>query len=114
MKRAWLIVLLTLALAPLALGQSAHSVVLNWGASSTPNVTYNVYRSTITGGPYSQINMGGISVLTFTDSAVSNGTTYFYVVRAFDGTTESANSNEAKAVIPQAPTPPTTLTATVK
>jgi fibronectin type 3 domain-containing protein len=38
---------------------------------------------------------------TFTDSTVVAGTTYFYVVTAVDGSgTESAYSNEAKAVVP--------------
>lgn len=73
-----------------------------------------MYRSTATGGPYSQINSGDVICCTYTDTLVSSGATYFYVVRSFDGTSESANSNEAKAVIPQAPAAPTTLTATVK
>jgi fibronectin type 3 domain-containing protein len=94
--------------------QTSRSVALNWVASTTPNVTYNVYRSTVSGSGYSQINASPVTTLSFTDTQVSSGTTYFYVVRSFDGTTESANSNEAKAVIPQAPQPPTSLTVTVK
>ena len=109
-KLAFILLFLVSALA----AQTTHSVSLNWGASSTPSVTYNVYRSTTSGSGYSQINVSPVTGLTFTDSQVSNGATYFYVVRSFDGTSESANSNEAKAVIPQAPQPPGTLTVTVK
>jgi hypothetical protein len=104
---------LLLAVSALA-AQTTHSVSLNWGASSTPSVTYNVYRSTASGSGYSQINVSPVAGLTFTDSQVTNGTTYFYVVRSFDGTSESVNSNQATAVIPQAPQPPGTLTVTVK
>ena len=34
----------------------------------------------------------------FTDTGLDNGTTYFYVVTAFDGTNESASSTEAVAL----------------
>lgn len=100
--------------AEVASAQTAHSTALIWNASTTPNVTYNVYRSTTSGSGYSQINVSPVTGLTFTDSQVSNGTTYFYVVRSFDGTSESVNSNQVTAVIPQAPQPPTSLTVTVK
>jgi fibronectin type 3 domain-containing protein len=104
------IVLLSLGLH----GATSHSVDLNWLASATPTVTgYHIYRSTTSGGPYSQINTGSVACCLFTDTLVSSGATYYYVVRSFDGTEESANSNEARAVIPQAPQPPTGLTATV-
>lgn len=103
-----------LALGSFLYAQTAHSTVLTWAASTTPNVTYNVYRSTTSGSGYSQVNVSPVTGLTFTDSQVTNGTTYFYVVRSFDGTTESVNSNQVTAVIPQAPQPPTGLTVTVK
>jgi len=113
MKKLAVVVLVLFALS--ALAQSAgHSVTLNWAASTTTGVTYNVYRATTSGGPFSQINPSPVTALTFVDSQVTNGTTYFYVVRSFDGTTESVNSNQVSAVIPTAPAPPTNLTVTVK
>jgi hypothetical protein len=112
-KLLYLLAVLVLLAAVLLFAQGGHYVVLNWTASVTPSVTYNVYRSTITGGPYSQINLSAVSCCTFTDSSVNSGTTYYYVVRAFDGTSESVNSNEAKAVVPQGPQAPTNLTVTV-
>jgi fibronectin type 3 domain-containing protein len=62
---------------------------------------YNVYRSTTSGSGYTKISGGLISLVNYTDSSVVNGTTYYYVTTAVDGTgTESTNSNEAAAVIP--------------
>lgn len=74
-----------------------HSVALSW--SDADPVTFNVYRGTISGGPYSPIQ-SGVSSLAYTDGTVQNGQTYFYVVTAFDGTLESAYSTEAQAIIP--------------
>ena len=49
------------------------------------------------------------STTAYTDSGLTDGTTYYYVVRAFDGATESPNSNEDSAapvdnLVPVAPT----------
>lgn len=79
-----------------------HQVTLKWNASTTPGVRYNVYRSE-TAGQYtnSAINSGLLSQTMYVDVNVASGHTYFYVARAQDGQGhESANSNEAKAVIP--------------
>jgi hypothetical protein len=76
-----------------------HSVSLQWVASSTPGVTYNLYRGTVSGGPYTVVQ-SGITTVSTTDSNVTSGTTYYYVVRAADSDGESANSNEIPAAIP--------------
>jgi hypothetical protein len=78
-----------------------HSVDVNWGASTSTVAGYNVYRGTVSGGPYSKINSTLITGLTFTDSTVSSGATYYYVVTAVaaDGT-ESSFSSQVQAVIP--------------
>jgi hypothetical protein len=80
-------------------GGVAHSVALAWNASSTPGVTYNLYRGATQGGPYTRI-ASALSALNATDSAVSSATTYYYVIRAQNGGGESTSSNEIKAVIP--------------
>ncbi len=78
-----------------------HSVTLNWGASTTPSVTYNVYRGTVSGGPYSRINPSPVSGLSYVDTAVSAGQVLYYVVTAVSSTNgESAYSNQAVATIP--------------
>jgi fibronectin type 3 domain-containing protein len=62
---------------------------------------YNVYRSSVSGGPYTKLNATPVTALTYTDSTVSAGATYYYVVTdvASDGT-ESVFSNQATAVVP--------------
>jgi len=79
-------------------------VTLSWdhvsGASS-----YTVKRSTTPGGIYSTI-FDGVTSTSYTDTDVTNGTTYYYVVTAISNGVESANSNEASAT-PTAGTTPT-------
>ena len=78
-----------------------HSVVLTWNASTSSVAGYNVYRGTVSGGPYTKINSALVTALTYTDSTVQNGTTYYYVTTAVDsGGTESVHSNEVSAPIP--------------
>jgi fibronectin type 3 domain-containing protein len=79
-----------------------HSVDLSWNASPTPGVVgYNIYRGTVSGGPYSKVNGTLNGGLAYTDNTVSAGQTYFYVTRAVDGSdVESGNSNEVPAAIP--------------
>jgi hypothetical protein len=78
-----------------------HSVSLRWNASDSPNLSYyNLYRGTISGGPYPVVTAVGL-MTTFTDSNVQAGQTYYYVVTAVDATgAESAYSNEASAGLP--------------
>jgi len=60
-----------------------------------------VYRSTTSGAGYIKVNGSLVPSMNYTDSAVQNGATYFYVTTAVDGSgNESAFSNEAPAVIP--------------
>lgn len=84
-----------------AVPQAFHYVDLQWQVSTTWQVDgYNVYRSTTSGGPYSQVNVSMLHRNTFTDSIVSSGVTYYYVARAAVWSQESGDSNEVKATIP--------------
>jgi fibronectin type 3 domain-containing protein len=69
-------------------------VSLNWSASSGAT-GYKVKRATTSGGPYTQV--GAPTLAAYTDSSVTNGTMYFYVVSALDSTGESENSNQVSA-----------------
>jgi len=81
--------------------QTAHSVGLSWNASTSSVSGYNVYRGTTNGGPYTKMNSSLITGLTFTDTAVSSGSTYYYVTTAVDSSgEESTYSNQATAKIP--------------
>ena len=77
-----------------------HSVSLTWMPSSSTGVSYNVYRGTVSGGPYSLLK-SGVSSTAYTDSNVQSGSTYYYVTTAVDGRgLQSVYSDEAQAVIP--------------
>jgi len=70
--------------------------------------SYNVYRGTTSGGPYSLIANTTSTYSTYLDSDVINGTTYYYVVRdvapdiltyapiywGFSGTSECIEASE--------------------
>ena len=90
--------------APTGLAATAadSSVSLTWNAVSGA-ATYNVLRGAKTGGPYTTIATG-VTNPTYTDSGLTNGTTYFYVVQAVNKNGTSANSNEA-SVTPLASVP---------
>jgi hypothetical protein len=78
-----------------------HTVTLTWQASSSANVTsYNVYRSTISGGYYGLVGSAAGS-LAYADQTVESGTTYYYVTTAVNEQgEESAYSNQVVAVVP--------------
>ena len=71
-------------------------VSLSWTAS-TGATGYNVKRGTATGGPYTTVSPLNLSATTFTDTGLTNGTAYFYVVTATNSAGESSNSNQATA-----------------
>jgi fibronectin type 3 domain-containing protein len=87
----------------------AHEVDLTWIASTSTVTGYNIYRATVSGGPYTQINTQLIANTVYADLSVQAGITYYYVVTAVDTTQlnsstrkylESAYSNEASFTIP--------------
>ena len=75
-------------------------VSLTWTASSGAT-SYHVKRGTASGGPYTQV--GAPTAASDTDTGLTNGTTYYYVVTALNTAGESGNSSEANAK-PVAPT----------
>jgi hypothetical protein len=78
-----------------------NSVALSWTASTSTVTGYNVYRGTISGGPYAQLNSSLVTAVNYTDSTVTAGVTYYYVITAVNSSNvESADSNQATAVIP--------------
>jgi hypothetical protein len=77
-----------------------HSVALSWIENTSTVSGYNVYRSTTSSG-YVKLNSSLVTSLTYTDSNVQSGTTYFYVTTAVDSSgNESGYSNQASAAIP--------------
>jgi hypothetical protein len=81
-------------------------IVLTWSAS-TGATSYHVKRATTNGGPYAQI--AAPTATTLVDSALTNGTTYYYVVSALNSASESANSAQSSAT-PTGSAPDVTIT----
>jgi len=84
---------------PYASGLSARAgngwVSLNW--TVTPGTTsYKVKRSTVSGGPYTVLS-SQVFTAGYTDMAVTNDQTYYYVFSAVNAGVESANSSEVSA-----------------
>jgi hypothetical protein len=78
-----------------------HTVHLTWDASSSAVAGYRVYRSTASGNFYNPLFSTPLNALTFDDSTVTNGDTYYYVVTAVDTDgVESSHSNQATANVP--------------
>jgi fibronectin type 3 domain-containing protein len=85
-------------------------VGLSWTASALAT-SYTVKRSTVTGGPYTTI-VSNLTTISYTDTSVTNGTTYYYVVTGSNSVGESGNSNQASATPLGPPAAPGNLAAT--
>lgn len=95
-----------------AIGQ--RSVTLGWTEATAGITTFNIYRGVAPNGegliPYASVTG---SQLSYVDSTVNNGTTYYYFITAVLGV-ESLPSSEVKAVVPTAPASPSGVTAVVQ
>jgi fibronectin type 3 domain-containing protein len=80
----------------------SHEVTLSWNPSISSGVVgYNVYRGTVSGGPYARMNSSVVTVTSFSDNAVQPSQTYFYVVTSINlDDVESSYSNEVMAPVP--------------
>ena len=69
-------------------------IALSWTASLTAS-SYNVMRSTTNGGPYTTV--GTSTTTSYTNTGLTNGTIYYYVVSAVNTAGAGAVSNQAFA-----------------
>lgn len=99
--------------------QVTPQAALTWSAPSTgcsggmnQVCTYNVLRGASSGTETPLAS--GITTLSYTDTTVTAGSTYYYEVSATNGIGTGAVSNEVKAVIPVPPSAPTGLTVTTQ
>jgi PKD repeat protein len=84
---------------------SSGQIALSWPASVAAT-NYHLKRSLVSGGPY--VTVACTSSTSYTDSAVTNGITYYYVVSAAYSANpnaggESADSGEASAMAQASP-----------
>jgi hypothetical protein len=82
-----------------ATSRAKKKINLTWSQSPSPAVTQNkIYRSTVSGGPYTLIATIPATT-TYQNSGLTSGTTYYYVVTAVNSSNlESSVSNQASAV----------------
>lgn len=56
---------------------------------------FEIYRATVAGGPYTLMAIAAANATTYTDNTLAVNTTYYYVVRAVNGTGAAAATNES-------------------
>lgn len=130
--KKWITFVLFALLPSLAFAQN-HSATLNWQASATSGVQYNVWRAACSNAPvngactegtFGLITGSPINALTFTDNTVVGGSSYSYYVTAICPATgcptgisgESAPSNHIAVTIPgtaPSPNPSSTTVVTI-
>jgi fibronectin type 3 domain-containing protein len=89
-------------------------VNLSWTDGSTNEQGFKIDRKTGTSGTWSEIATVGANTTTYQSTGLSANTTYYYRVRAYNGTGDSAYTNEAFATTQATqttPANPTNLTA---
>jgi large repetitive protein len=78
-------------------GVSRTSVSLQWAARSTGETGFEVWRATSGSGSYSLVATLGAGSTTYTNTGLSQNTTYYYTVRAIQGTTVQSDYCSAVA-----------------
>jgi fibronectin type 3 domain-containing protein len=91
--------------APTGLSASGgnQQISLSWSAATGAS-SYNIRRSTSSGGPFNQI-ASGISGTSYTDTGLAANTTYYYIVEASNSGGVSSMSNQASATTTSSPPP---------
>ena len=87
-------------------------VTLSWNALPGA-ASYSVYRGTSANGEASGPVMTGLTLMTWTNTGLTNGKTYFFKIAAVNanGTSDKSNEASAKPVAPPPPPAPTGLAA---
>jgi fibronectin type 3 domain-containing protein len=70
-------------------------IQLSWNAVNGAT-SYAVKRSLTSGGPYTNVTTG-VTSTSYTNTGLSSGVTYYYVVAAVNPAGSSGNSNQASA-----------------
>ena len=92
-----------------ATAPSSTQVNLTWKDNATNETAYILARSTTNGGPYTTLASFNINTTNYSDTSVTPGTTYYYIVRATNYLGTSANSSQASATTPASAAPVITV-----
>ena len=95
----------------LAVTVGSGTVTLTWNGAGGAT-SYTVKRGIVSGGPYTTVGSLGSSPTSFTDSGLTNGTTYYYVVTGTNSAGTSPNSTQVSATPLVPPTFTSSATAT--
>jgi hypothetical protein len=92
---------MVIALSGTGVAPTTYSVLLSWAESTSSVIGYNVYSSTVSGGPYTRLTPTPVAATNYTDSSVQQGEMYYYVVTAVSSQNqESGYSPQASANVP--------------
>ncbi|MFA5795446.1 MAG: fibronectin type III domain-containing protein [Candidatus Brocadiia bacterium] len=88
------------------------AITLDWQDNSNSEDGVKIERST-DGVSFTQLALTGADVITYVDSGLAPGVTYYYRVRAYNSNGDSMYSNSASAGTPALPAAPANLVAVV-
>jgi RHS repeat-associated protein len=98
-----------------AVAASTTQINLTWVDNSANESGYEVYRSTTSGGALTLLTTTAANATTYSNTALTAGTQYFYKVRAVNNVPIGSSAYTAEAttttISAGAPAPPTTLAA---
>ena len=97
-----------------ATASSNSQINLTWTDNAANEIGFYLERKTGATGTYAQIASVGANVVSYSNTGLSVGTTYYYRVRAYNSSGISSYSNEANATTLSGtpPNAPSSLTAT--
>jgi large repetitive protein len=77
---------------------AASGLRLTWAANSEADLAgYNVYRGTVSGGPYAKLNVALVTATTYDDAPAGSGPWYYVVTAVDTSNNESASSTETSS-----------------
>ncbi|MBA3482733.1 MAG: fibronectin type III domain-containing protein, partial [Pirellulales bacterium] len=87
-------------------------ISMEWVNNATNATGNSIERKIGAGGTWAQLVTVAVDATSYVDTGLSDGTTYYYRVRAFNSAGDSAWSSEASATTPSIPNAPSDLAAT--